>query len=311
MYSGDNEAVDTHRNQVFMLNRLPSRQLWRALNHKPNGDPVAIRMAILRTQPQPPNAFRDIVKTLAVLGAGACLMPPTLFFFLFALLSYQHWLFLFAGTALAIDLTLGIAPQIAEERRRGVFGLLEVAPGGRLASAWSLCLGWLHYKAGLTRRSGIHRFIVFALAMIGLGYLPFSLVGFEVPISVSPLVWGVIIIAEMLIILSIDFRHSLIAALLSSILGAMLTTRRSEAGVWAMIIFLLVQVLVYAAWGVVLLVITGATADLRAAIVGLDIAIALVLMLAFAGLREAGTWGLWRIVCERAETTPDIEALTP
>ncbi|MDX2140159.1 MAG: hypothetical protein SF123_18875 [Chloroflexota bacterium] len=291
-----------------MLNRLPSFQLWHALKHKPNGDPVAIRMAILRTQPQPPNAFRDIMKTLAVLGAGGCLIPPTLFFFLFALLSYQHWLFLFAGTALAIDLTLGIAPQIAEERRRGVFGLLEVAPGGRLASAWSLCLGWLHYKAGLTRRFGIHRFVMFALAMIGLGYLPFSLVGFEVPISVSPLVWGLIIIVEMLIILSIDFRHSLIAALLCSILGGLLTTRRSEAGVAAMIIFLLVQILVYAAWGLILLITTGATESLRAPIAGLDIAIALMLMLAFAVLREAGTWALWRIVCSRTETQPDIDA---
>jgi hypothetical protein len=294
-----------------MLSRLPSLQLWRALKRKPNGDPIAVRMAILRAQPQPPNAFRDIVKTLAVLGAGACLMPPTLFFFLFALLSFQHWLFLFAGTALGIDLTLGIAPQIAEERRRGVFGLLEVAPGGRLSSAWSLCLGWLHYKAGLSRRKGIHRFILFALTMIGLGYLPFSLMGFDMPISVPPLVWGILIIAEMLIILSIDFRHSLIAALLCSVLGGMVTTRRSEAGIVALVIFLLVQILVYAAWGLVLLIVTGVTESLRSQITGLDIVIALVLMVAFATLREAGTWALWRVVCARAEMLPEIEALTP
>jgi hypothetical protein len=207
-----------------------------------------------------------------------------------------------AGTLISLHWCVGISGIIVEEQERKRYDLLAALPHGTAGAGWAMSTGYLHRRAGfrwiprlmavmtgilLTTLAGA--FFITAFVEQNMASLPPQIQ------FVNAEVLNLIVVAATGIVLTyLDYRYSLLTAVLIGISAPVDVMTPAEAKVRAVLAFMTVQSGLYAvsallmlAWLPPLLALTGIT-GLQA--VSLD---ALIGMSVYLALREGIVRRLW------------------
>jgi hypothetical protein len=273
---------------------MVTRRVWRALSDPPGVHPLFQRRVLL-----PPNLPRNgftLANTVVnlVLGIGHYL-PLLLIMFMPLLLAL--------GGVYGLDCALRISTAIARAQEDDTYNLLSLTPGGAIGASWALCTSTLYRHRDFRRLQTMVQVAV----VIGLVLAPiiavFSII---LPLDVSSgrfltpqdVLVNFLNLLALLIILYLEYMQSTVQGVLVGMLIPTYVQNRMDVTLYALLVFLLLQILVYAAF--VLLGFTllpGLLAgDARVLLVPLRVAL-------FYGLRERVITGLWRRLAARLNTS--------
>ncbi len=209
---------------------------------------------------------------------------------------------LLSGSVYGLIWAMDISQLVARERRNGTHDLLCLLPPGGLAADWAVYTGCLYRNQlfnQLLELRGVMLRIIFAVsAVLFLG----SMMGnFNLP---DTLIF-VIDITTLLTALHIDFIHSAILSGLIGIIAPLYSDNRTEARLWAGGGFLAIQLIVYAATALTVLVIVPRLFESLALRGWLAAVVSpIFVLLVFVTIREGIITGLWRWLLAQTNTDP-------
>ncbi len=234
-----------------------SWKLWQAINHPPIQHPLFNYTVLIKGE-QPPR-FASGVFIWVLMSAALFFFWSTIFrWMLLALLLMA----LLLNTLHSLRWSLRISRTISDEKEQRRFDLLATLPTGMLGSSWAICMGCLHRRGSfrwmpsLVRSlaiAGLLMLLVFALmtsAVIDNGQM--SQVARATNRETLHLA---LLSAGFVLAFYIDHIYSVLTAILIGILSAVRSPSGDEAHTRAGLIFMALQLLLYAlSAGVALLV---------------------------------------------------------
>lgn len=283
-----------------------TRRLWFALRHPPLTNPVFQRTCLT-------DAYtRRLMRVVEALAPATLLLGSVLVVAMWVLPSVTLLprLFLVWGVAplafIVLDGTLfgalwagAVGRAIADEYMRKRYDLLCLSPSGVWGVNWALCTACL-YRNGLfevvhtQRKSIIYRVLLPASALLVLG---FALSAEERGAALFSLT---IAYGCTFIVLMVDYMHSMVTCSLSGILAPALARNTLNAPLWALGIFLLVQLAVYVTVAVLdLAVLPTLYSGWNLNGIYADISLALVRLALYLIVRELASRALWRVTLHR------------
>lgn len=295
-------------------------RIWNALQRPPLRHPLFRRMISLsrRENEASPVPIRArvglLVFSFGFIFASLRLFPEILILLIFVVpLGVGAIYMLLHGTVAGAVFATRISAAIARERERGTLELLSMSPQGGFAATWAICTGCQYYdqtfKGQGARRVWFARFIfisVMTLSSLLAIASPRTYGGRPIEALILMLV-GIIVVS---LAFHIDDVHSFVLASLVGLIVPVLTRNRFDARLWALLTFLLLQVIAYTlTWVIGLLVIPQAYEDMGMSGFTLDLAIALEVLLVFFATREVLAQGLWLAL--RAVMDDDFDAMLP
>ncbi|RMF79747.1 MAG: hypothetical protein D6737_10315 [Chloroflexi bacterium] len=218
------------------------------------------------------------------------------------LLSLPVW-FPLGNQIFCIVWTMRTGEIVARSHENGVYDLICLYPGGSFGANWALCNGALHRGSTFDMLHGVLTILVgigtVALGMIIIVVISFTLFGSPlqgVATAVQLVVSGLIVLAAYYL----DFAQSMV---LSSIVGLLVPTvvpTRNDSRVGAAVIFITIQITIYALGILVALLLLPALFN-RIGVSGEAIGIVLTFLRLsfFIVLREIIIRGLWRMLTDR------------
>ncbi len=295
-------------------------RIWNALQRPPLRHPLFRRMISLsrrenEASPVPMRARVGLlVFSFGFIFASLRLFPEILIILIFVVpLGAGAIYMLLHGTLAGAVFATRISAAIARERERGTLELLSMSPQGGFAATWAICTGCQYYdqtfKGQGARRVWFARFIFVSVMTLS------SLLALA-----SPRAYGgrpfealaLMLVGIMVVSLAfhIDDVHSLVLGSLVGLVVPVITRHRFDARLWALLTFLLLQVVAYTlTWVVGLLIIPQLYEDIGLTGFTLDIAIALEVLLVFFATREVLAQGLWLAL--RVLMDDDLDAMLP
>ena len=295
-------------------------RVWNALQRPPLRHPLFRRMISLsrREGGEHPFPMRArvglLVFSFGFIFASLRLFPEILIILIFVVpLSASAIYMLLHGTLAGAIFATRISAAIARERDRGTLELLSMSPQGGFAATWAICTGCQYYdqtfKGQGARRVWFARFIFVSVMTLS------SLLALA-----SPRVYGgrpiealVLMLVGILVVslaFHIDDVHSLVIGSLIGLLVPIIARNRFDSRLWALLTFLLVQIVAYTlTWVFGLLVIPQAFENVGMTDFTLDTAAALAVLLVFFATREIVAQGLWLAL--RVLMNDDLDAMLP
>jgi len=273
---------------------MMTRWLWRALSDPPGVHPLFQRRVLLpsnlpRQDFTLANAFVNVV-----LGIGCHL--PMLLFVLMPLFM------LVLGTAYGLDCALRISSAIARAQEDDTYNLLSLTPGGAIGASWALCTSALYRHHDFRRlQTMVQVTVVIGLAMTPI-IAAFSII---VPVDLNngrflmpqDVLVNFLNLLALLIILYLEYLQSTVQGALVGMLIPTTVRNRLDANLYALLAFLLLQILVYTAFVLAGFTLPALLAGDAPALLG-PLRIAL-----FYGIREGVIAWLWRRLAARLNTS--------
>jgi hypothetical protein len=220
-------------------------------------------------------------------------------------------LLIFNGTFFGAWWANQMAALLTDLRGRGNYDLFAVQPGGRLGLHLAICTGVLHRLESL---SNLYRFVraaaviaagftLFSLCMIGINTEGWRSTG-SLQTAMQTSLDTSLGLLTFLLIFYLDHLASIVLCALCGMLIPAWASRGAEARLGAVGLFLSVQVVSYAAWGLIGLVLLPAL--LPAGPGGLGRLPMFALQAgSFLLIREAGIQLLWRSLAFHLEFAPN------
>lgn len=203
-------------------------KLWRGLKRPPPKNPL-----FQRVMSSPPQEMPWYLGCAIVLVAPFLLLPA----------------FVFMSAVYGLRWTIMIAGMIARERESGMFELIALSPNGLFGSSRAIMSACLHRNESLAQMQSFGAWIMrFAMGLV----LMLTIASLTTPIVLNdadPLLGQIITplyIISLAIAVYVDHIHSILVAELVGMLVPIYTTRRVDASLGALVLYLLIQVGTYA-----------------------------------------------------------------
>jgi hypothetical protein len=257
-------------------------KIWRGIRMPPQHHPLFRRVMVAPLRPTP-----WYVGCAVILVAPILLLPAILFTSAFYSLRWA----------------VTIGGMIARERETGMFDLISLSPDGALGASWAVCTGSIYRNQSLQQiqspMSWVIRLGFTLLILASLGNFVEPLV----PIGANSTL-GTIIPLLYLFTLSgalyIDHVQSVAMGSLIGMLMPTFTRSRIDAGIGALIVFLLLQITTYVLTLLIGFSLLPALFSLLNFSPSLEAILLPVLRLAiFGAIREGMIAGLWKALVER------------
>lgn len=282
--------------------KLPlSAQLWRLFSNPPYRHALYRRSAAPRVGPEWLRGVNSVLSPVApalylLLTAFVCLSVASGSLVLMFLLGAAVIL-IFNGTYYGMGWTLRIAGELAAERERKAYDLLCLLPGGALGLVQAVASGVMHREYALRKRYERHRSLMIGLLIFLLALSVAMLFGrrFDGDLIVMyAVIFGVIGASYM------DFVQSIVLCALVGLFAGLYTVRRLDSELWALLLFLALQLAIYAFAIITGFIVLPSLADL----IGIqgwprELALVLLRVAALVGPREVVIVVFWRLVAER------------
>lgn len=295
----------THHSLLKIMT-LVTIYVWRMLTNPPYRNPVYRRHAVPRVGPE---WLRGVGQVLSPAAPALYLMLTVFVCMSIAsgsaellLMLLAGAVFLFNGTFYGMGWTLRLAGELAAERERNVFELLCLLPGGALALVWALATGTMHRENAFRKRYDRHRGLLIAILVLMLALSFAALAGR--PKFHGDIVAMYAIILGVLGTSYVDFVQSVVLSALVGTFAGLFTARRFDAELWAALVFLALQVSVYALAAVVGFVLLPPLIDKLGLPAWLtEIVLMALRILALTGTRELVITLIWRVLDARLNTS--------
>lgn len=257
-------------------------KLWRGLKAPPTGHPLFQRIMAAPLRPTP-----WYVGCAIILLAPLLLLPAILFTSAFYSLRWA----------------INISSMIARERETGMFDLVALSMTGAIGASWAIGTASIHRNQSLQQIQSPMSWVVrFGFTLLLLA----SLVNFVVPLMPSGTFIGIQTVIPVLYLLTlalglyVDHVQSVALGALVGMLIPTYTRSRIDAGVGALIGFLLLQVITYALTLLIgFVLIPGLFPVFGNEPLIAAIALPLLRLLIFYAIREGIIVMVWRVLVER------------
>jgi hypothetical protein len=285
---------------------LMTWKLWRMLKNPPRNHPLFIRMSKAQAAPLP----RHInIAAMSILVVMICfvtaVIPPLLSVALFLPMLFV----VFNGSVYGLVWAARVSRTIVHEHEQRTFEILSIVPDGAFGSSWAICAGCIHRSASFDKLR-LFSLEEFALAwvvslILSAGKWQLYINTFQENALLFPIF--VLLIYSLLLVLTFYFNniHSVIIGVLVGIGMPIYVRSRLDAQVWAVGIYLLIQIVTYLlTWilgGVFLPMVlpTGIASEVLSAFLSLGI---------FLVIRETVIALLWRgLVFQLNSDTNEIQ----
>jgi hypothetical protein len=288
------------------MNHLLLPRLTRLL-YTPRGHPRLYRLA---HRPPPSRAFKTPFLPLIQLIGALLLCGMMLSPLILLLLAGVLVLLVFNGTVFGGWWAAQMAALLADLRARGVDDLYAVQPSGRLGLHLAISSGILHRLESLPN---LHRTIqttcavIAALILFSLGIILINaqvrtdtLAEQRATLNSLDVTFNLL---TLLALFYLDHLSSMVLCALCGMLAPTWASRPMDARLWAVSLFLSLQGVSYAAWGLLALWLLPALVP--ASIGGWDRLLVLTTqLLLFLLVREAAIRALWCLLLHRLEVGP-------
>ena len=290
-----------------------SWKLWRALNRAPQRSPLYRRAYLKQGAPMTPLPFRiplfGLFKnaSLVVLPVILVLLgAPILVMLYYLALLFAPLLLPIANTIYGLYHAYSSSASIARERERQTYDVLCASPPGILGMHWSYCTGWIHYH-------WVYRYTMIGVLVTGIIATIFGLSS-QMVFGVGATSVIVTIVRTLAVggIFVLDYAQTLILSTLVALIVPTYAENESNARLWAVSLFLMLQGAVYLPTLLIGLYALPSTFNL----IGIDsivagVLIPVLLIAFFAFLREMIIMGLWVAAREQLSTTKvELDAIT-
>ena len=307
-------SIATTRTQEAGMKLPISAQLWRLLANPPYTHPLYRRNAIPRVGPEWLHGILRVINTTAPV-----LYLPVTAFFCCSITSGQTGLMLgvlavgvllFNGTLYGLGWSMGIAGELSSERERNAYELLCLLPSGALGVVWAIAAGTMHRENNIRKRADRHLLILIGLLVFAL-VLSLSAVFNRAGVVDGEIVAMYAAILGVAAAIYIDYRQSVVISALVGVFAGQFTARRFDAELWALLVFLTLQLVIYACAVVAGFVVLPALVDAAgAAGWQRDLLLVALRVLALVGTREVVISLAWRLLAERLNVpTGQIDTL--
>jgi len=283
--------------------KLPiSGQLWRLLANPPYKHPLYRRSAVPRVGPEWLRGVTGLLSPAApalylVLISFACLSIASGSVALLLILAALA-IFVFNGTYYGMGWTLRIAGELAAERERKAYDLLCLLPGGALGLVQAVAAGVMHREYAFRKRYERHRglligILVFLLALSLVGLFGRGGIDGEIVVMYA-LIFGVLGASYA------DFVQSVVLSALVGVFAGHYTVRRLDSELWALLLFLALQLGIYTFAIIAGFVVLPPLVDLTG-LPGWQRELLLVVLrfAALVGTRELVVSLFWRLLAKR------------
>ncbi|MBL8166425.1 MAG: hypothetical protein JNJ61_30865 [Anaerolineae bacterium] len=264
-------------------------RLWRAFQYPPVAHPLfkrVISASYADTVDWPP-----LLQNLLIQG------QVWFWSLMFVIDMRLLFLMLFSGTLYGAIWAISVSRTICGERESGTYDLLCLAPHGMIGTTWAIWAGCLH-RNDLFRHVNSHeswtvRVVLFLPLIISAHLILRHLSGATGAMTV---IWIIV----LLVIFYLDHVQSILIGGLFGALAAHDIQQRLDPRLWALAGFIGIQLATYTA-----LVLSGRLMA-GMGVVGLvaDVALPLVSVVIFYGLREYIVCRLWHLLLERLNAAP-------
>jgi hypothetical protein len=267
-------------------------RLWRALKYPPVSHPVFRRVT---------SAYHEEMYGLNAIQ-NFMLQAQVWFWPMLFLLDTRALIFMvFSGTIYGAIWTLRISGTVAMQRADGMDELLGLSPSGRIGMNWAICTGCLHRHAVFeqvnSQEAWSTRLILF------------------VPLIISANVWfgqllpnsgivTVIWLGAFIALLYLDHVQSIIIGCLLGVLIPQRATSRFDAQLFALIGFIILQLLTYLTTIIIAFILPVLYNSLHIAGIYTELTLPIFSVLVFFGLREGIMVWVWHQLIHELNAVP-------
>lgn len=257
-------------------------KLWRGLKAPPIHHPLFRRIMVAPLRPTP-----WYVGCAVIMVAPFLLLPAILFTSAFYSLRWA----------------ITIGSTIARERETGMFDLVSLATDGGIGASWAICTAAIHRNQSLQQiqspMSWVVRLGFTLLLLASLGNFVEPLVPGDADMAMQTLI-PLLYLSTLAGALYIDHMQSVAMGSLIGMLMPTYTRSRVDAGIGALIVFLLLQIVTYVFTLLIgFSLVPAVFRNLEVAPVTGAVALPILRLAIFYAIREGMIAGLWRILVER------------
>jgi hypothetical protein len=264
-------------------------RLWRAFQHPPSAHPIFKRVVAA--------SYADTVDWPPLLQNLIIQGQVWFWSLMFVIDMRLLFLMIFSGTLYGAIWAISVSRTISGERESGTYDLLCLAPHGMIGTTWAIWAGCLH-RNDLFRHVNSHeswtvRVVLFLPLTISAHLILRHLFGVTGAMTV---IWIFVLLA----VFYIDHVQSILIGGLFGALAAHEAQQRFDPRLWALAGFIGIQLATYA-----VLVLSGRLLGGIGSVGWVaDVALPVLSVLIFYGLREYILCRLWHLLLERLNAAP-------